>query len=56
MGPPIAVLDAALNRADPLRQNVPRPSGRKSALPWMKSVGIAYLFCLPVGDALSARL
>ena len=56
-GAPIAVLDGALNRADPWRQNVPRPSGSKSAFwSWMKSVGVACLFCLPVGDALSARL
>ena len=55
-GAPIAALNGALNRADPLRQNVPRPPGSKSALPWMKSVGVAYLICLPVGDALSARL
>ena len=36
---------------------MPWPSGSKSAFwSWMKSVGVACLFCLPVGDALSAPL
>ena len=35
---------------------MPRPSGSKSALwSWMNSVGVACLFCLPVGDALSEQ-
>ena len=34
---------------------MPRPSGCKSAFcSWMKSVGVACLFCLPIVDALSA--
>ena len=43
--PPITVLDGALiKRVDPWRQNVPRPSGCKSAFwSWMKSIVVAML-------------
>jgi hypothetical protein len=38
-------------------QNVPRPSGGKSAFQsWVKSISVACLFCLPIGDALSGPL
>ena len=36
---------------------MPRPSGCKSPFwSWMKSIGVACLFCLPVVDAFSAPL